>query len=66
MTMIMDHLVGDDMTAAAQVGIASEPPKGEPPAAQYAYFFSVFNGKILAIAVYARSAQAQKEAGAKP
>ncbi|HLW37834.1 MAG TPA: nuclear transport factor 2 family protein [Candidatus Eremiobacteraceae bacterium] len=64
-TMIMDHLVGDDFTAAAQVSIAPSPPKGPPEAAQYAYFFSVVNGKILAVAVYGRSSQAQKAAGAK-
>ncbi|MDQ6780594.1 MAG: nuclear transport factor 2 family protein [Candidatus Eremiobacteraeota bacterium] len=64
-TMIMDHLVGDDFTAAAQMSISAAPPQGPPPAAQYAYFFSVANGKILAIAVYGRSAQAQKAAGAK-
>src|SRR5579864_1535407 len=34
-TMIVDHLVGDDYTAAAQVSIATAPPKGQPPAAQY-------------------------------
>lgn len=64
-TMIMDHLVGDEFTAAAQMSISAAPPQGPPPAAQYAYFFSVANGKILAIAVYGRSAQAQKAAGAK-
>lgn len=65
-TMVMDHLIGDDFTAAAQVSIAPSPPKGTPEAAQYAYFFSVVDGKILAVAVYGRSGQAQKAAGAKP
>lgn len=64
-TMVLDHLIGDQSTAAAQVGMYNEPPKGEPPAAQYAYFFSVIDGKIRAIAVYTRNEQAQKEAGAK-
>lgn len=62
-TMIVDHLVGDDATAAAQVGMQDQPPKGPAPAAQYAYFFSVQNGQIIAIAVYERGAQAQKEVG---
>ncbi len=65
-TMIVDHLIGDDYTAAAQVSIAPDAPKGAPQAAQYAYFFSVVDGKLLAIAVYTRSDQAQKAAGAKP
>ncbi len=65
-TMVMDHLVGDDFTAAAQVSISPAPPKGAPDAAQYAYFFSVVNGKILGVAIYTRSSQAQKAASAKP
>lgn len=64
-TMIVDHLVGDEATAAGQVSIVNQPPKGLPPAAQYAYFFSVVDGKILAIAIYVRNEQAQKAAGAK-
>jgi hypothetical protein len=62
-TMIVDHLVGDDATAAAQIGMQNQPPKGAAPAAQYAYFFSVQNGQIVGIAVYERGAQAQKEVG---
>ena len=63
-TIVLQHLVGDDRSAAAELTFVPS-PKVHPVAPQYVYIFAVDGGLITSIAVYSRAAEAQK-ASAQP
>jgi ketosteroid isomerase-like protein len=64
-TIVIDHLVGDATTAAAELTYVPG-PRVRPLAAQYVYVFAITGGQIATITVYSRSAEAQKVSAQPP
>jgi|GEM_PF-3488306 len=64
MRIDMQDLVGNNDTAAAELSFLPD-ARAKAPAPEYAYVFTLAQGRIVAIAVYTRSQEAQK-AAARP